>query len=87
MSEYLVVRDNFNVIKKPFIKGNTGSGALNTETPTHMIGLIKRVRAFEYADFILQRVSHHVGSYQAVGPRLGYKYHHPRITRSACNGI
>lgn len=83
MSTYLVVRDDTKTIQTPTITGITGTRALNEATPVHMIGMVKRVRAFEEADFILQRIAKHAGQYQNAGPQLGYKYHHPRIERMA----
>lgn len=81
MSRWLVVKDELAVLPHPFITGISGVGAINESLPDHMIGIVKRVRQWERPDFILQQVIRHAGETVTSGPRCGYKYHKPIITR------
>jgi hypothetical protein len=81
MKRYLVAKDNLGIITTSFIDGATGNRALDSALPDHMIGKVKRVRAWEEPDFILQQVVKRSGETLISGPRCGYKYHHPTITR------
>jgi len=80
MCKFLIVR-NETFIKLPeFIKGRTGIAALEKNMPDHLIGRIKRIRAWDQPDYILRKVSE-VSGKNSVGPAIGYKYHKPTITR------
>ena len=86
MRQYLVIKSiagtiNSGSINTSFIDGTNGNSALNNALPDHMIGKVKRVRAWEEPDFILQRVIKRSGETLLAGPVCGYKYHHPTITR------
>jgi len=80
MSQWLVVR-NETFIKLPaFIEARTGIAALEKNMPDHLIGRIKRIRAWDKPDYTLRKVSK-VSGKTSVGPAIGYKYHKPTITR------
>lgn len=81
MNTYLVAFDRELVIKATTIKGTSGTAALDEALPLHMVGKVKRVRAWDAADFKLQRIIKKPGQYQIAGPCVGYKYHHPRIIK------
>lgn len=82
MSRWLVIKDELGVLPHPFIDGEvTAVGAINHALPVHMIGIAKRVRAWENPDFMLQKVVKRAGESLVAGPVCGYKYHHPTITK------
>lgn len=81
MNTYLVAFDRDMLIKATTIRGKSGTAALDEALPVHMIGKVKRVRAWDDADFKLQRIVKKAGQYQTAGPCVGYKYHHPRIIK------
>jgi len=82
MSRWLVVKDELGVLPHPFIDGGiTGVGAINAALPARMIGVAKRIRAWERPDFVIQKVIKRAGETSLVGPACGYKYHKPTITR------
>lgn len=84
MARFLVVQDNMNCLVlrgDPFIEGATGNKAIDSVLPLHMIGLVKRVRAWEEPDFILQKINKFTRREVSGGYVVGYKYHQPTITK------
>jgi len=81
MSRWLVVKDELGVLPTPFITGDHGTSAIEAVLPDHFIGKVYRIRQWETPDFILQKVKKIAGQTVTSGPRCGYKYHKPTITR------
>lgn len=63
------------------IEGKTGIDALNKYLPEHMVGVVKRVRAWEEPDFIIQKFYEKDGRRYSRFPKVGYTYKHPQITK------
>lgn len=82
MARWLVVKDNTGLIKDTFLNGKSGTAALDSALPVHMIGKVRRRREWEEPDFILQKLVKRVGVLEG-GLICGYKYHKPTITREA----
>jgi len=80
MCKFLIVQNNTILIFPTFIEARTGIAALEKNMPDHLIGRIKRIRAWDKPDYILRKVSE-VSGKTSVGPAIGYKYHKPTITR------
>lgn len=88
MARFLVVKDNIGCLElnnNPFIEGATGNKALDKVLPINMIGVIKRVRAWEEPDFVLQKLVGKVHRETNGGYIVGYKYHHPTISKEQNN--
>ncbi len=79
MKRYLVFRNHTSHPLSQIIEGSSGCDAINKALPVHMVGVVRRVRAWEAPDFILTRVITQQGIDFSAGLHLGYKYHPPTI--------
>jgi hypothetical protein len=79
MKRYLVFRNYTKYPLDQMIRGSNGCDAISKALPVHMVGAVRRVRAWETPDFILTRVITQQGIDFSAGLHLGYKYHPPII--------
>ena len=87
MNKYIILYEPNKGLLSDYtiISGKTGVEALNKYLPDNYIGVVKRIRAWESEDYIIQKLEYKQGSngldWYRVGSRYGYKYHHPNIER------